>query len=66
MVIFIGIHDYTKENALAVLVVPTTILEMQNALEMYQNLIKQLPSKENEFPAIKLQFDILGRNDLFL
>lgn len=61
MVMLTGIYDYTKENALAVLVIPTTILEMQNALELYQHLIEQLPLQETEFPKIKLQFIILGR-----
>lgn len=63
MKILTGIYDYTKENALAVLVVPTTILEMQKALELYKKLMKQLPLKENEFPITKLQFVTLGRED---
>lgn len=61
MVIFTGIYDYTKENASAVLVIPTTILEMQKALELYQGLLKELPLKEDEFPKIKFQFVVLGR-----
>lgn len=63
MVTLTGIYDYTKENALAVLVTPTTIVEMQNALELYQHLMKQLPLKQNEFPIIKIHFVILGGQD---
>lgn len=42
---------------------PKNIVEMQEAIKLYDHLITDAPAKESTFPMLKNHFTILGMTD---
>lgn len=47
-------------SARQVLIVPATIVEMQQAIELYEHLLGEMAEKEEEFPHVQQHFIVLG------
>lgn len=56
-----NLYEYTKVNAENILKVPKTIIEMQCAIKLYDQLTTDTAEKVAEFPEIKKYFDVLGK-----
>lgn len=53
-------YDYMTTNAEQILLPPKNIVEMQEAIKLYDHLIKDAPAKQSTFPMLKNHFTILG------